>query len=162
MFCFRGPDEDVLARYYSAALHLQSEHIVRLTGDNPLFDYRLIGSLLKKHIAMGYDYSSNKTEAGSGLPEGIGAEIISTVTLEKLNSLPLTASDREHVNDYILRYPDRFNLHFENTSVLSGPQKISIDTMDDYIYVKNLIESSNEEEINMPDYWKTTVEGNCC
>src|SRR3990172_6855586 len=36
IFCFRGPDEDVLLRYYLCAQTRKPDCIVRITGDCPL------------------------------------------------------------------------------------------------------------------------------
>ena len=83
ILCFRGSEKDVLDRYYKAALSFNLDHIVRLTGDNPLIDAENIQCLIDEHLKNGADYSSNKSEVDSGLPEGVGAEIFTFSALER-------------------------------------------------------------------------------
>ena len=49
---FFGKKNDVLDRYYKCALKYNLDTIVRLTGDNPLTDLRLMFDSLKKHIKL--------------------------------------------------------------------------------------------------------------
>ena len=40
--CVRGDEEDVLSRYITVAQQSNLDHIVRLTGDNPIISYHLL------------------------------------------------------------------------------------------------------------------------
>ncbi len=73
LLCFRGKEADVLDRYYQVAKFFQLDHIVRLTGDNPLLDADNLEFLIKEHLTKDADYSSNTSEVNSGLPVGVGA-----------------------------------------------------------------------------------------
>ncbi|MBT4764713.1 spore coat protein, partial [bacterium] len=44
--CFRGSLSDVLDRYYQLSSILQPSHIVRLTGDCPLIDHKIIDNVI--------------------------------------------------------------------------------------------------------------------
>jgi len=106
---FIGSEDDVLSRYRQAAEVFNAETVIRLTADNPVFDYRAASALLAVHLAQDAQYCSNKTEVGSGYPKGIGIEIFSVETLKRLDSMSLSDSHREHVNDYILEIRNSFH-----------------------------------------------------
>ena len=71
--CFRGGLEDVLERFYFAALTRLPETIVRFTADCPLADPELIDEIIAFHQDGGYDYSSNTIQPS--YPDGLDAEV---------------------------------------------------------------------------------------
>ncbi|MEW6600116.1 MAG: acylneuraminate cytidylyltransferase [Nitrospirota bacterium] len=156
--CFVGSEEDVLNRFRRAADSYDASDVIRLTADNPLFDYDAARALLAVHLTENAEYSSNKSEVGSGLPDGIGVEIFSAETLAKLDGMSLSRSDREHVNDYILGHPDEF----ERCYWLTIPQdcsayRFTIDTREDFEQVLDWISGHHTEDVRMPDYWRKIV-----
>ena len=137
ILCFSGSLLDVLDRFYWLAQIFAPAHIVRLTADCPLIDPDLIDATINHHLRGGYDYTRNY-----GYPDGLDVEVMTFETLctAWLNSvLPF---DREHVGPYILNRPDIFKLgRLENDKDLSHI-KISVDTEEDYIKVKRIVEDS--------------------
>ena len=73
---FRGPLDDVLARFVGAMDVFGShETVVRLTADCPLADPDLIDQTLDLHQTSGADYTSNTPERRS-YPKGLDAEVV--------------------------------------------------------------------------------------
>ena len=56
---FYGPEDDVLRRYYLAAMNFDLKTIVRLTGDCPLLDPVVAGEVIALLKAENLDYCSN-------------------------------------------------------------------------------------------------------
>ena len=59
---FEGSENNVLDRYYKAALKYQPKYIVRITADCPLIDYRIVDKIIniciKKKIRLCIKYST--------------------------------------------------------------------------------------------------------
>lgn len=106
--CFRGPLDDVLQRFYLAAIPFHPSQIVRLTGDCPLADPELIDELITLHLDGGYDYSSNCWDPS--YPDGLDAEVVNFSTLQLLAENARTPTEREHVTYFIRRHPQRFKI----------------------------------------------------
>lgn len=98
---FRGSLDDVLDRFYQAALPMAPQHILRLTGDCPLTDPQKIDELIEFHLNGDYDYSSNALEPT--LPDGLDAEIMKFEVLQTAWSKASLRSEREHVTAYIYK-----------------------------------------------------------
>ncbi len=139
---FRGDENDVLDRYYRAAKYFSLEHIVRLTGDNPLVDSANLKNLLTEHILHNADYSSNKSEIESGLPIGVGAEIFKFSALAKSWWEGTKPHHREHVDEYILENPHLFRIRYvKGVHACSEDCKklrLTIDTKEDFQYIEKI------------------------
>jgi spore coat polysaccharide biosynthesis protein SpsF len=59
---FRGSEEDVLDRYYQAALAHKAEGIVRITSDCPLIDPGEVDKVVREFLSQEPDYASNSLE----------------------------------------------------------------------------------------------------
>ncbi len=147
--CFRGSEQDVLARYYECSRARGFEQIVRLTGDNPFTDAEELDRLIEFHLAGGYDYSSSLEE----LPVGVGAEILSFAALERSFLEGLAPHHREHVDEYILENRGLFR-----TGRLTVPRakrhpqvRLTVDTPDDLRRAEFIAE-------NAVGAWPTTEE----
>lgn len=106
--CFRGNLDDVLDRFYQAALPYRPDYVVRLTGDCPLTDPEIIDRLITFFLEGGYDYSSNALEPT--FPDGLDAEIFKFSCLEQAWQEATLPSQREHVSPFIYQQSDRFRV----------------------------------------------------
>ena len=115
--CFRGSENDVLDRFYKAALSANAGTVIRITGDCPLIDPNLIGKLIDYFFEKGFDFCG--IAAGAGVakdgfvgryPDGLDAEIF------LINALKIAWQEargllyREHVTPFIWKQPKKFKL----------------------------------------------------
>ncbi len=102
-----GSAEDVLSRYCDAirAHGLAGGLVLRATGDNPLVCHEAAIELIRTRGGLGFDYSSY-----SGLPLGMGVELVSAAALLRAEREAVAPDEREHVCPYLYRYPDRFSI----------------------------------------------------
>src|SRR5262249_6026596 len=77
---YQGDEDDVLKRYVDCARMMAADHVVRITGDNPLTDLETLESLVTLHLESGADYTY---VPGDALLMGILPEVISRAALEK-------------------------------------------------------------------------------
>jgi len=134
---FQGNEHDVLSRYFNAAKSLKAKKIIRLTGDCPLIDFRLIDRLIKTFELSNSDYMSNTIKRS--FPHGMDMEIFTFKTLEKINYLAKTQYDREHVTSYLTKNQNSFLI--KNFTKLKRESKfrITVDYKEDLTVIKNIV-----------------------
>jgi spore coat polysaccharide biosynthesis protein SpsF len=149
--CFRGSLEKVAQRFYEAAQHFGWESFVRISGDSPLLDHRLIARAIALFNEADFDLVSNVQERT--FPKGQSVEVIRTQTLG--NSIPLfTASeDQEHVTRFFYKNPAEFKIYnFRSLHPLSH-LNFCVDTHEDFQFIEQLISS-----LSLP-HWQYDVTG---
>jgi len=117
---YRGSENDVLDRYYQAAKKHEASDIVRLTGDCPLIDPKIIDLVIEYYLKNKnlFDYVSNVRPAT--YPDGMDVEAFSFAALEKSWQAAKLISEREHVNAYIAKNLQIFRIsNVENKKDLS-------------------------------------------
>jgi spore coat polysaccharide biosynthesis protein SpsF (cytidylyltransferase family) len=136
VFC--GSEEDVLDRFYRAAVLLDIHHIVRITADCPVIDPAVIRKVIREHLSAGADYTTNTlTET---YPDGQDVEVMTRESLIEAWEHANLASEREHVTPYIRNHPQRFVLHsVENKRDLSA-KRWTLDTQEDYRFLQSVFQ----------------------
>jgi spore coat polysaccharide biosynthesis protein SpsF len=131
---FRGSLNDVLDRYYRAALPYSPSHVVRLTGDCPLADWEVIDDCI--HFANGYDYVSNTVRPT--FPDGLDVEVFTFDALQKAWFEASEPYDLEHVTPYMRR-------HFKTGSLETCPNlshlRWTVDTPEDFAFASRVYET---------------------
>ena len=132
---FRGPADDVLARFVLAARSVGARYVVRATADNPLTDIDGPERLLRQLRLSGADHVIE-----AGLPYGAAVE---AMTVDALNRAALQATDpadREHVTPLIRRDRDRFTpLVIEAPLGVRRPElRLSVDTTEDLQFMRRI------------------------
>lgn len=135
-----GPADDVLKRFALAVEKYSPVTFIRATGDNPLVFYNQGQYILSDHIAKNADHSWL-----TGMPLGAGVEIVKSEKLLEADKNAADPYEREHVTPYLYRRPSLFRLNHPEADIASiYPQgRITMDTMNDYLYIKKIFESDD-------------------
>jgi spore coat polysaccharide biosynthesis protein SpsF len=132
--CFRGSLENVYHRFVEAnALH-RFDHIVRLTGDNPLVDAGRLDMVIEGHLNSESDYSYT-----DHLPLGCNFEVCNAESLRGLGRFQMSKDELEHVTLHFKLHP---GLHRLNRVDLPLPDllkgisgiRLTVDYPSDYAF----------------------------
>ena len=96
---FRGPLDNVLKRFAMVQEQSRADVIVRMTGDCPVADPKVIGDLVALRDKENADYASN-VEPRS-YPHGFDCEIFTADALLRAFGSARDAYDREHVTPWM-------------------------------------------------------------
>ena len=137
---FRGSEDDVLDRFWQCARQYpKAAAIIRISGDCPLVDPKVIDQVVAEYNNEGVDYVSNVlTET---FPVGIAVEIFSRTALEKSAREALFPSEREHVTPYI-RNRDEFVKSNVSAEQDHSDFRLTLDHPEDFEVIRFLIENS--------------------
>ena len=138
--CYRGSSLDVLDRTYEAAKLHQAEIVVRLTGDCPLIDPRLIDQTIAAFRAAEppVDFASNRLPDDKSFPVGTDVEVCSFAALERAWIEATEQNEREHVMPYLYEDPARFSkLHVRSDQDYSH-YRWTVDTEEDLELVRRV------------------------
>ncbi|HEY2941117.1 MAG TPA: glycosyltransferase family protein [Vicinamibacteria bacterium] len=104
---FRGDEDDVLRRHVDCARQVGADHVVRVTGDNPLTDLETLDRLVALHREERSDYTY---VPGDALLMGILSEVVSRSALERSLEKGEARHRSELVTLYIKEHPEEFRV----------------------------------------------------
>ncbi|UTB33104.1 MAG: 2-C-methyl-D-erythritol 4-phosphate cytidylyltransferase [Methanobacterium sp. ERen5] len=138
----RGDDEDVLGRIFKAAKKFNSDHIVRVTSENPLIYVDVIDDLIKFHIDNKCDFTYL-----DNLPIGCIVEVISFDALKKSYDLGNEKHHSELVTLFINENSHLFKIRsFDVDTYLQRQNyRLTVDTFDDLKLMRIIYENFYEE-----------------
>ncbi|CAH1195724.1 8-amino-3,8-dideoxy-manno-octulosonate cytidylyltransferase [Paenibacillus auburnensis] len=136
---YRGPEDDVLSRYYQAACWYGADIVVRLTSDCPLLDPAVIDRVINVFLSRSerVDYVSNTIERT--YPRGYDVEVFSMKVLEQTFKEAGNAAEREHVTLYLYQHPEVFRLGQVKHSKDLSSYRLTVDTEEDFELMSRLI-----------------------
>jgi spore coat polysaccharide biosynthesis protein SpsF len=135
----RGSSEDVLDRYFKAALPHAPSHVVRLTADCPLTDWKLIDRTVDFALAGSFDYASNALRPT--WPDGLDVEVMTFAALETAWREAADPVEREHVTPFLVRHPERFRLGSLEAEVDLSAMRWTVDEPRDFEFVSRIYEA---------------------
>jgi spore coat polysaccharide biosynthesis protein SpsF len=97
---FSGSENDLVDRYYRAAMAYHADIIVRIPADNTTPQPEEIDRIIEHHLVLGRPgFSSNLAAIeDSGYPDGIGAEVFDFGLLKEVFETVTDPIKREHVH----------------------------------------------------------------
>ena len=136
---FQGEEDDVLRRYIDCARNMNADHVVRVTGDNPLTDLESLEALVELHLGAGADYTY---VPGDALLMGILSEVVSRSALERSWDRGEAKHRSELMTLYIKEHPDEFRIQTaELPAGLYRPEyRLTVDEAEDVALMQALFD----------------------
>lgn len=132
---FVGDEKDVLDRYYRSAKYFDADAVVRITGDCPLIDPKVVDETINLYEQSGVDYASNTIERS--YPDGLDVEVFSFNALERAWKDSIQPRQREHVTPYIYE-SGRFRLASQVNDTDHSDERWTVDEAADLEFVKKV------------------------
>jgi len=137
---FRGSEQDVLDRYYRAAVSIGAEIIVRVTSDCPILDPQVAEKVINLLLKEDADFSTNNSPPS--WPHGLDCEAITFDWLERAWKEAVDQFDREHVSPFIRRHPDVKSVNLEGPGGFAVEQRWTLDYQEDIDFLRALLSQS--------------------
>jgi spore coat polysaccharide biosynthesis protein SpsF len=147
----RGSSVDVLSRFLVCLDRHPADAVVRLTGDCPLLDPRLITRVVrtwKQNADL--DYLSTVTPRS--LPRGLDVELASASALRRVDRHAIGV-DRVHVTSAIYGAPDVYSIAGLVFAPPATDLRVTMDTEEDAALLAALIEMLGDR----PPAWRDVV-----
>lgn len=137
---FRGHPTDVLDRYYQAALSIQADVIVRLTGDCPLIDPDLIDEVVQAYLTAEppIDFATNRLPNQRTYPIGTDVEVCDFEALRRAWKDADQPYQREHVMPYLYEAAGRAKILILRNDRNLGQQRWAVDEKGDLEFVRRV------------------------
>ena len=144
---YQGSELDVLDRYYRTVNEFGASTIVRITGDCPLIDPKLIQAAVQYFFIGDFDYVTTRP----GYPDGMDAEVFSFGALERAWREAMHPEERAHVTAYFT--DDRFKVGRMRPDAATAV-KLSVDTQEDLERIRRIVgelgENCSLEDVTTP------------
>ena len=139
---FQGSIDNVLKRFYYAALPEEPDWIVRLTSDCPLIDAVEVDRVIKHTVDKNYDYVSNTMRPT--FPDGLDVEVFKYSCIETAWREAKLPSDREHVTPYIWKNSTYMGGNLFNSDCVINNEdysniRLTVDTYEDFLVIKEIV-----------------------
>ncbi len=143
-FCFRnnikiyrGPLNNVYLRFVEIINKFNLDFVVRINGDSPLIDYKIIDKLILKYLKLKKTDLVTNTLVRS-YPKGQSVEVICSKSLLNLKDKIKKKDHKEHVTKYFYDNSKKFKIfNFKNKKKLQDIN-MSLDTEIDFKILKKI------------------------
>ncbi|MBA7558935.1 8-amino-3,8-dideoxy-manno-octulosonate cytidylyltransferase [subsurface metagenome] len=141
---FIGSENDVLDRYYQAAMKFNVDVIVRITADCPLINPHTIDKMVDLCLKENAEYICGHPDYPS-IEQGIG--VISFSALEKVKTLTDKDYQKEHVTIYIKENPELFKIVAFIPKIIFQREdmRLTVDTKEDLILMREIYDKLYKE-----------------
>ena len=140
---FRGSENNVMSRVIGAALSVNADTVVEITGDCPILDPGIVEQCVAMFKIHSVDYLSNVIFRS--YPDGMDVQVMSLDSLQRSSSMTSDHLDLEHVSLHIRNNPQIFSqVHLISPPELHWPELgLTLDEPADYELISTLINFFN-------------------
>lgn len=142
--CFRGSLTNVAERFYRLLKKYKFDAFVRISGDSPLLDQRLVDLGIEIFLDNNYDIVTNVLKRT--YPKGQSVEIVKSDAFLDAYREMKEIEDLEHVTKYFYRNKDNYLIYSFESGEDLGHIQLSVDTqqdMDNFRQVLSLMNKSH-------------------
>ena len=138
--CFRGSEEDVLARVVGAQRSAGSDLVVEVTGDCTLLDPGTIDQGIETFLANEVDVITNCRVPS--YPQGADVQVFPLSLLEEVERTISDPPVREHVSLYFYEHPEKYRvMHLIAPPRWQAPeQRLQLDYEQDLQFIRTVYE----------------------
>lgn len=127
--CYRGPLTNVAKRFNQALKVYHFEGFVRVNGDSPLLDQRLIEKAVGIFLDGNFDVVTNALPRT--YPKGQSVEVLRTATYQRTYHRMQDADDLEHVTKFFYQHPEDFRIQNFALPANLNDIRLCVDTQQD-------------------------------
>jgi len=132
---YRGDELDVQSRFIHLIEEYGFDHVIRLTGDNPIIDCKYLEIAISSHLKSNSDYTKT-----TGLPLGTNFELIKSGVLSCRSKENRSQEEKEHVT-YHFAKSDDFSRNIIQFSTDISDLRLTIDYPQDYAMLSIIFQS---------------------
>lgn len=151
---FRGSEDDVLDRYYQAALAFGADVIVRITSDCPLIESDIIDKVVSELMSHYGDVEYVNNGLKRSYPRGLDVEAMSFTALKTAWEEDPNPAWREHVTPYIWNNPEKFRIRVVVNETDYSYMRWTLDTIEDLIFIRQIYEHFQNDTF----FWDDVLE----
>lgn len=134
---YRGHMTDVANRFKEASVKYRLDAFVRVNGDSPLLDQRLIEKGVSLFLGGDFDLVTNVMPRT--YPRGQSVEVLRAATYRSAYARMKATEELEHITQYFYRHPEDFRIrNFSLKEDLSQVQ-LCVDTREDLDTFKTIV-----------------------
>ena len=141
-YLYKGPEKNVLKRFYNAAKYHKLDIIVRVTSDSPLMSSKIIDKSITEFIKKKVDYYNNILKPS--YPLGIHLEIFKFKTLEYIFKKTKKKEHQEHVTPYIYNNKKKFKIFTKVLKKNLKKYRFTIDYKKDLFFFREVLKKSKK------------------
>lgn len=134
--CFRGNLENVAKRMTDAAKHFSLEAFVRICGDSPLIDHRVVDqgiSIFRQNNCLLVTNVHPRS-----FPKGQSVEVLDSTGYRRAMSEFCTPSQQEHMTSYLYENAKRFSIINFESGEEAGGSNLCVDTAEDFVAMERI------------------------
>lgn len=148
--CYRGDLDDVAGRFLGVIIGEGVEEFIRISGDSPLIDPKLIDMAVDEYRCDLYDLVTNVLFRT--FPKGQSVELVRSSSFKKMYDAMIDFDDREHVTKAI--YKNKLNFKIKNfvAEPSAGAIQLSVDTQEDLDKVTAIINACDLQSPSWRDF----------
>jgi spore coat polysaccharide biosynthesis protein SpsF len=147
---WRGPLDDVLARFAGAAGLARAATVIRVTSDCPLIDPALIDLAVAEYSATFPECRYVSLDA-TRYPRGLDCEVFDRAALDIAAAEAIEPYDREHVTPFIRRDHSRFRPRSLAPEAALPSERWCVDTEDDLALVRHVLAAIGDRDFGWRD-----------
>lgn len=149
---FRGSEEDILGRILGAAISVEADLLVQITGDCPLIDPEIVDQVIQCYLNSknAVDFVSNEMERT--YPIGLDCRVFSVNLLSEIDKLCEDPMHRIHGSTYIYTGEGKNKYKTLNISApkeINHPQwRWTLDTPEDLLFFLEIFKQLGKNAAN--------------
>lgn len=153
---FRGSINNVYHRFIKVIKNVRSNNFIRISGDSPLIDYKLVDKAVNIFLKKKPDLVTNTFPRS--YPQGQSVEVVNCATFLKFFKKIKKKSHKEHITKYF--YENFKKFHIVNFSLNQNLNYInlSINTKSDFNVIKEIIRRSKDKNLGIKKLLKISKE----